>query len=185
MSKKMWIFVGVMFALSTLAVRIVPHAPNLVPVGALALWAGAYLNKRMAVPLIVGVMLLGDAHDLLSGQYSPLLPVVVYGAMLFYVPLGAVLSHRMVGGWRIVAPFAGVFIGSLIFFVLTNGAVWAFGNWYPKTAVGLVACLAAGIPFLRNSLVANTEGVTIFFGATALLLSIPRIGEWRTARQTI
>ena len=55
-------------------------------------------------------------------------------------------------------------LGSVWFFLLTNGAVWLFGNWYPKTIAGLDSCFVAGLPFWRNSLIADLYGVAAFFG---------------------
>ncbi len=35
----------------------------------------------------------------------------------------------------------------LAFFLITNGAVWLCGDWYPKTLAGLVECFVSALPF--------------------------------------
>ena len=59
---------------------------------------------------------------------------------------------------------AGTVLGSVAFYLITNAAVWAFAAWYPKTAEGFAACMAAGIPFFRNALAGNLAGAGAFFG---------------------
>ena len=59
--------------------------------------------------------------------------------------------------------------GSLLFFVVTNFAVWATGRLYPLTGSGLAVCYAAAIPFFRNSLLGDIAFTTILFGGMALL----------------
>ncbi len=52
------------------------------------------------------------------------------------------------------------------FFLLSNGAVWLLSSMYPRTTAGLLACFAAGLPFLRNDLLST--GLTL-----ALFLALP------------
>jgi hypothetical protein len=65
-------------------------------------------------------------------------------------------------------PIAGAALASsIIFFVLTNFGVWAFGSWYPKTWEGLVACYVAAIPFFHNTLLGDAFYVSVLFGGLA------------------
>ena len=57
---------------------------------------------------------------------------------------------------------------SVSFFVLSNLAVWAVWDMYPKTLDGLVSCYAAGVPFFRQQPVGDLLFVTLFFGLPAL-----------------
>jgi hypothetical protein len=41
--------------------------------------------------------------------------------------------------------------GSVAFFLLSNFAVWAAWNMYPRTVGGLLTCYEAGIPFFRHA----------------------------------
>jgi uncharacterized protein DUF6580 len=54
--------------------------------------------------------------------------------------------------------------GSVSFFVVSNFAVWAVWNMYPKTAGGLATCFVAGLPFFRNAVVSDLFFAGVFFG---------------------
>jgi hypothetical protein len=58
---------------------------------------------------------------------------------------------------------------SLLFFVITNFAVWAFGTMYPKSAAGLAECYIAALPFFRYTLAGDLSCTLLLFGGFALL----------------
>jgi hypothetical protein len=155
--------------LSAAAFRLIPHPPNFAPVGALALFGGAcFPSKRVAFLVPLAAMLVSDvAIGLLSGDLSRglhgLLPVV-YGSFALIVCLGFWLRRR-----RTSVPIAGAALASsVIFFLLTNFAIWALGSSYPKTWDGLAACYLAAIPFFHNTLLGDAFYVTVLFGGLAL-----------------
>ncbi|MBI2642520.1 MAG: hypothetical protein HYW97_01625, partial [Candidatus Wildermuthbacteria bacterium] len=94
------VFVGLL-ALLSFGVRLFPHAPNFTPMGALALFAGAYLARRhwlgYFAPLFVMFL-----SDLFIGFYDPKLMAVVYGSFLLYALIGRVAPRQnplfMLGG---------------------------------------------------------------------------------------
>ena len=61
--------------------------------------------------------------------------------------------------------------GSVLFFLLTNFAVWALQvkGMYPLTFGGLMTCYAAALPFFQNALVGDLVFTGVFFGAWALI----------------
>jgi hypothetical protein len=63
---------------------------------------------------------------------------------------------------------------SVVFFAVTNFAVWANGSGlsYSKDASGLLRCYEMAIPFFRNSLLGDCCYATLLFGTLAL-------AEWR------
>jgi hypothetical protein len=154
--------------------RLLPHPPNVAPMNAMALFAGAYLADgrvrkyiaAFAVPLTA--MLLSDIALERStgwGFYSGMW--VVYGAIMLVTALGFRLSSLqqqrsplMIGGFA--------FAGSILFFGLTNFAVWALGTMYPHTGAGLAACFMAALPFFQNSLLGDALYTTVLFGGVAL-----------------
>lgn len=146
--------------LAAAASRLIPHPPNFTPVAAIALFGGAqFADKRAAflVPL-AGLFL----SDLVLG-FHRLMPVV-YGAFALIVFVGIWVRHRP-SSLRI----AGAAIASaVLFFVLTNFGVWAFGTLYPKTGTGLINCYVAAIPFFRNMLLGNLLYSALLFGGIAL-----------------
>ncbi len=58
----------------------------------------------------------------------------------------------------------GALMGSALFFLVTNFAVWAFGSLYPRTWTGLLTCYAAAIPFFKNTLMGDVFYVGVLFG---------------------
>ncbi len=57
---------------------------------------------------------------------------------------------------------------SLLFFVVTNLAVWAFSGMYPLTAAGLATCYAAALPFLPQTVIGDLFWAAVLFGGAAL-----------------
>ena len=143
--------------------------PNFSPVAAIALYAGFLTRswwRALLVPL--GVLLISDA---VIGGYDLRLMAVVYSMLAFPVVLGVLLrrrnkSHHSAGTFAFGAGL--VLLGSVTFFVMTNGACWAFSPWYPKTGAGLLQCYAAGLPFFRYTLIGDISFATCLFGAHAL-----------------
>ena len=60
--------------------------------------------------------------------------------------------------WRVIG---AALASSVSFFVLSNFAVWACWNMYPKNVSGLMLSYAAGLPFFRHAL----EGDLLFTSA--------------------
>jgi hypothetical protein len=140
------------------ASRLLPHPPNFTPLGAAALFAGATMSrtwKALALPLTA--MLLSD---LLIGMHT--LAPVIYLAMGGYVLLGRRLATAG-GPVRIVT---SSLIGSTLFFLITNGAVWMVS--YEATLAGLTRCYATAIPFFGNTVAGDLSYSVLLFGlATA------------------
>ena len=44
------------------------------------------------------------------------------------------------------------FLGSIIFYLISNFGVWAVGNIYEKNLNGLISCYFLAIPFFKNTL---------------------------------
>ena len=144
--------------------RLVPHPWNLTPVSAMALFAGAHFSsRRTAYAVPIAVMLISNLF--LGGFYST--QPFVLGCFAFSVFLGTRLrNHR-----DVLAILGMTITSSLVFFVVTNGAHWAFAPEYPKNSEGLFACFAAGIPFFRNTVLGDLGFTAVFFGGFAWLES--------------
>ena len=141
--------------------RIIPHAPNFAPVAAIALFSGVYFSKKTAIILPVILMF---ASDIFIGFYDLKLMAVVYLSFVLCGILGFWLKERK--KWHTII-FCSIFC-SLIFFILTNFAVFIFAPWYPKTISGLMQCYVMALPFFRNSLQGDLFFIFVFFGAYEL-----------------
>ena len=157
-SPRFWLAFGLV--LFGVILRVAPHPWNFAPVGAIALFAGAHFERRafgIAVPLVT--MFLGD---LFIGLHS-LMPVI-YATYALIALFGMLLRDRRTS---VPAIGSGVLASSVVFYLVTNFAVWAMGTTYAKTAAGLVTCYVAAIPFFGNTLVSDALFTAILFGAFA------------------
>src|SRR5690606_5249279 len=104
--------------------RFIPHPWNFTAIGAMALFGGAYLPKRLSIIAPLAALMLTDA---IIGFHNTML--FVYGAFAAVVILGWALrgniSTLKVGGFSLVA--------SSLFFVVSNFGVWFMGGMYPPT----------------------------------------------------
>src|SRR5260370_194976 len=147
--------------LAAAAIRLAPHPMNFAPIGALALFGGAYFpGKRQALIVPLLSLIIGDA---ITG-FHPLIPFV-YPSFLVSAAIGFWLRRkrpaRRIG--------VGTLGGAMEFFLVTNFAMWASSlSSYPTTASGLAACYIAGIPLFWNTLAGDAFYVALLFGGIAL-----------------
>jgi hypothetical protein len=142
------------------AVRILPHPWNFTPIGAMAVFSGSVFRHRWAAFVLPLAALF--AGDLFVGLYK--LMLIVYASFALSVAVGRWLAHS-----RTVARIGGaVFLGSLQFFFVTNFAVWALSDFYPKTAAGLSTCFANAVPYFWNTLAGDIFYATVLFGGYAV-----------------
>lgn len=153
---------AVLFGMILLAAasRLVPHPPNFAPIAAMALFAGAHFSdRRIAFLAPVAALLLSD---LVLGFYG--LMSIVYACFALIVLIGFSLREKCtplhVGGAALGS--------SVLFFIITNFGVWAFGSLYPKTIEGLVTCYIAALPFFHNTLLGDAFYTAVLFGGFAL-----------------
>jgi hypothetical protein len=146
--------------------RIMPHAPNFTPVAASALFAAAVLHRRVLAPLvpILGLVI----GDRLGGGYDTKIMVVVYTALAW--PACAAALSRALRAPPMIAPVLAS--SSLLFFLTTNFAVWAFSTLYAPGIAGLGKCYIAALPFLRNMLEGDLFWGVVLFGGLWLARSL-------------
>jgi hypothetical protein len=153
------------FILVGIVARILPHAPNFTPIGAMALFGGAYLTKKQALILPIAAMILSDFF---IGFDSLPMRMVVYGSFFVMVLIGLGLKEKI--GIKKLA--ISTLLASVLFFVTTNFAVWAFGTLYPKTVGGLIDCFILAIPFFQNTLLGDFFYTGVFFGGYNLVTGL-------------
>jgi hypothetical protein len=171
---------AVLVAALVVAGQLLPHERNVTPVRAAALFSGAAFASPAAALLVpLGAFLAGGAAaSALRGDWSTsfhALAPAVYGSVALCVLLGFALRGRR----RALPIAAGTVAGSLLFYLVTNFAVWWALGTYPPTAAGLALCYAAGLPFLGNGLVGDAAYAVLLFGGLALA----ERGELRRAQQ--
>jgi hypothetical protein len=146
--------------------RLAPHPQNFTPVAALALFAGAHFRSRwLAWAAPVTAMLLSDlALEALHGTGFHSAMPAVYASFIAVVAIGRSLRAHV----RPAPVAAAAFGSSVLFFIVTNFAVWLQGTLYPPTWHGLLACYVAGIPFFGWTALADLFYSALLFGGFAL-----------------
>jgi hypothetical protein len=149
--------------------RLLPHPPNVTPIVAIALFGGACLrNKKLAFLLPLAAMLLSDlalGFAIYGGNILRWSQLVVYACIAAIAGIGFLLQDRRSVARVVSAGLAS----SILFFIVTNFAVWAGDSLYPKNWSGLVTCYTAAIPFFRNSILGDAFFGVLLFGGFALL----------------
>lgn len=142
------------------ALRLVPHPPNFSPIGAMALFGGAYLGRRtVAFVAPLAALLLSD---LVLGFYAGM--GFVYASVALIVMIGWWVSSRR-SALRVAG---GALAGAVSFFVITNFGMWLFSGFYPLTTGGLAACFLAAVPFFQNTVAGDLFYAALLFGGFAL-----------------
>lgn len=153
-NSRFWVIT--LLILAAAFVRLIPHPPNFAPIAAMALFSGAYFNKKsfaFAVPL--AAMFLTDA---IIGFHSSMW--IVYLSFAVIVLIGMFMLRKVSIKNVVLASVTA----SISFFIITNLGVWAFGTMYPKNIAGLIECYIAAIPFVQNTLLGDLFYSGIMFG---------------------
>ncbi|MCU0354094.1 MAG: hypothetical protein MUD08_10220 [Cytophagales bacterium] len=153
--------------------RLLPHPDNFTPVGAMALFGGAYFANRwaaVAVPLLS--MWFSDLvlNNVFYRAYNPSFAWFtpggywIYGSILLTVVLGWLMLRKV----TVMRVAAASLSASVLFFVVTNFGVWLGGDMYPQTFEGFTACYVAALPFFRNAALGDLVYCAVMFGVFAL-----------------
>ena len=136
--------------------RLVPHWPNFTPIAAMALFGGAYIKKKHLAFLVPVAALL--ISDLFLGFHKWM--IAVYVSFALVVGIGMLLRNRVRMGSVLLATVSA----SLLFFIITNFAVWIGSPFYPQNMAGLLESYTLAIPFLNNGILGDLFFSTVFFG---------------------
>lgn len=136
--------------------RLIPHLPNMTALGAIAL-KGRERFGYAGLLIPIAAMLLSD---IVIGFYDWRILISVYASYILFGTLGSLLRHASPFKTSLIAT-----LGSILFFLITNAAVWAFSPLYPHTTGGLLACYIAAVPFLASMLLGDiVYSVALFHG---------------------
>ena len=118
---------NIFFILAIVVSRFLPHPPNFTPVIAIFMLSGGL----SLVPLLITYLL----TDAVLGFHSYMIWVYASLFAVSYLQKGPVIS-------------------SILFFVITNFAVWTSG-YYGFDLQGLLMCYTMAIPFFINTLLST------------------------------
>tara|TARA_B100001750_G_C15131050_1_gene409819 strand:- start:92 stop:595 length:504 start_codon:yes stop_codon:yes gene_type:complete len=134
------ISIGIFLALA--ASRLIPHPPNFTNLIALSFYVPAFFGVRY-IPAVILAFMFTDAiigfHD-----------TMIY--TFLSVALVGIISKYFLQNFKL--RFLGLFIGSIIFYLLTNLGVWLTG-YYGHTVSGLILCYYLALPFFYGTILSS------------------------------
>jgi hypothetical protein len=157
MTRPTIIYIALALLAFGVSMRFLPHIPNATPLVAIAFVASRYLGVRWSYVLPLGALILSD---LIIGFYDWRIMTSVYGSFA----LIALLSWISRTSNKALPVAAAIFSSSVLFFLITNGAVWLFSPWYEKSLAGLLYAYELGLPFFRSMLVGDMVYSALLFG---------------------
>jgi len=163
--------------------RLLPHPMNFAPITAIALFSGAYLNKKYAFIVPIAAMIFSDYF---LGFYRGI--EWVYGSFVVIALVGLWLKGRISNagaGKKTGYIFATALVSSIIFFVLTNFGVWISGTLYEVSYKGFLECYAMAIPFYRNTFLGDMVYAASMFGVYELITKyagVPKLQQSKVSK---
>jgi len=137
--------------------RLIDHAPNFTPMFGIAIYAGYLFDKKYAILVPILALLISNCF---LDSCSLFMTLIICSCFALPSVLGDfVKSFKS----ALVISFAS----PLIFFVVSNFAVWCNG-WYSQDINGLLCCYSNAIPFFKYSVTSSIFFTTVLFGIHGL-----------------
>lgn len=141
--------------------RVLPFPFSFAPVTAALLFFGARMPRRQMWIPVAALAASGVYLSRVTYGYPLTADLLVTWAWYAGIVLLGGLLAKNASALRVGAV---ALTASVSFFLISNFAVWAVWNMYPKTASGLAMCYVAALPFLRNAVVSDLFFTAAFFG---------------------
>ena len=151
-----YLITGIIIILLLALSRLIPHPPNFTPILGMAIFSGAIISKRIIAYLIpLSAMLLSDLY---LGFHSSM--PIIYFSLAVCVLIGTFIESRV----SIINSLLSISLGVLVFFLITNLAVWYGSGMYEHSISGLMTCYFMGLPFVQNTFISSLlYGMGAFF----------------------
>ena len=158
--------------LAALLSRVIPHSGwfGFTAVGGALLYFGARRGQHLLREIVLPVVALAAVDYYLTVHvygYSFAVSdyLVTWSWYAAVIVLGRILLANTVNVPRVAA---ATVLGPTSFFLVSNYAVWAgahhAGGMYAPSFMGLLTCLAAGLPFYGRDLISTGLVLTLAFG---------------------
>ena len=130
--------------------RLIPHEPNFTPILSISILGFLFSTiLSVKVLIVLGSMFFSDliigTHDFMIYVYFSLILLIIFSNSKNYIYM--------------------MFLGPLIFFIITNFGVWLYSSYYTKNINGLIECFYMAIPFFKNTILST------FFYCILILLT--------------
>lgn len=161
MPKKQFLFI-LLLSLVAFISRLIWHVPNFSPLASITIFTSYFASNKKYLWLPLLALL---ASDLIIGFYHWAVMLAVYSATALNILIGWQLKKNKTS----LNIISAALLSSLSFFLITNLAVWAAGEWYSKNLNGLALCFNLAVPFFRSTLASNILYSTLIFFVYDLL----------------
>lgn len=154
---------------------------GLSPLAAVALCAGMFLPRRLALVVPLGILFLSDlVIDLHYGANFFAASLLARYALLVLIGIGGMALRRAPSGKSAFAVPGATLAGSVFFYVASNALTWFGSPEYAQTLAGLWQALTVGLPdfppsyvFFRNELVSDALYSIVFLACVRLTRPTP------------
>lgn len=179
--------------LAAILYRFLPNPVNFSPIGAAFLFGGAVFARSKSWKFLIGMLAFVLLSDLMLNNFvlRSFFPnetgfIGLQSYMIFTFVSYAIIfgiAKLLVHEKNVISIIGGSILGSIVFFLLTNAGAWVFDglNIYPDNFSGLLASWTAGLPFFKNSLLADLFFSGIFFGSFYLIKSFSKTKQLQEA----
>lgn len=147
--------------------RLLPHAANVTPIAAIALFSGVYLKRSYALFLPLAAVIISDialGFDSLESRLT------VYGSFLLIGLIGLAIRKRK----SVATVIAGSISASVVFYLITNFTFFYAPTMYPHTMTGVISSYYNALPFFRNTLLGDLFYTSVLFGLYELATLLVR-----------
>lgn len=153
--------------------RLLPHPANFSPIAAMALFGAAHFNKKWLALLIpITATWLSDLYinNVIYHHYYTQFTWFYDGCQWTYssyllIGVMAIFVLNKINTTRIVIASISA---SAIFFLVSNIGCWINSNDYEQSFYGLLNAYAAGMYYLKGTLLGDTFYSLMMFGLYAL-----------------
>ena len=160
MKSNQFIFVTILIIATAISNIILADIPNFSPIASVALFSGFYFsNKKIALIIPVACMFISDYfigfHSYMWAVYLSFVLIAILGVYMKKAQPKNIILNAL--------------LSSILFFLITNSAVWISGSYYTKDLPGLALCLTMGVPFFKYTLLSSAVFSTILFGGLEII----------------
>jgi hypothetical protein len=161
----------VLMILAAIALRFVSYEykflSNFTPVGAIALFGGAYFTDKWKAYLVV-LLTLFISDIGINYLYTSKLVYWYSGSAWVYLTFAIMVFIGTLIKKKNVANVAMASLASVCVHWLIIDLPWMYGTYYPHTLAGYGQSLVAAIPFEKNMVLADIIYCAILFGGFEL-----------------
>ncbi|MBS7563175.1 hypothetical protein KHS38_02045 [Mucilaginibacter sp. Bleaf8] len=170
-----WLLAVVAAVISTAAMRYVsytyPALSNLTPMGALAIFGGAYFADKWKAGLLPVITLFVTDIFINYLYFSKLVWFNTYSLWLYASLIIMVFIGGMIKNVNVTSVLMASLASVVVHWLLTDISPWLNSNLYDKGIIGYGESLIMALPFERNMLLADAIFGAILFGGYAWLHS--------------